>query len=464
MPDRPNLLLVTTDHQRFDCVGANGNPIVQTPVLDRVAREGVSFSRFYATNPVCMPARASLFTGRYCQNHGVRCNGIPLPETELTLPAVLSAAGWHAGSLGKIHFTPHKGRDHEAPHPLYGWDTLVLSDEPGCYPDAYVRWVRERDPSLVENVRVPLPGIEPRGPLDAYTLAAPEEFSHTAWVATATIEFVRQHAHEPFFAHAGFYAPHPPLNPPVPFDTMYDPADMPLPLRREDELDDKPAYFQHGFRQWGEVPDEEWRRVKAFFYGMCSLVDKHVGRIVACLEELDLLDNTLIAFVSDHGDMLGDHWHTAKGPTNYDGIVHVPCLLRLPRRLPAGAGFAGLVEGVDLMPTILDILGVEVPPAVKGISALPCIAGDSPWPKHDVLIEYKHPHGFSVKTLQTDEFKYWLTNANEEVLVDLKEDPDEFINRAAHLSRRSELREMRERLLRRLIQVEDDLPERISEY
>ncbi len=461
MKDCPNIVMFTTDHQRYDCLGINGNPVIQTPTLDRLASEGVNFARMYGQNPVCMPSRASIFTGRYVSNHGVRINGIPLPHSEITLPAALGAAGYHTGQLGKVHFTPHSGRDHEAPHHHYGFDTLVLSDEPGCYPDAYVKWVESRDPAMREKIRVPMPGT--RKAFEHWTLEAPEEFSHAAWVATQTIEYIREHKDEPFFAHAGFYNPHPPLNPPKHYVDMYPIEDMPLPMRREGELDDKPRHFQGAYKRFASTTDAQWQEHKAYFYAMVSQVDAQVKRVVACLEELELLDRTLILLMSDHGDMLGDHWHTGKGPTNYDGIIHLPCFMRLPGALPAGKVVEDLVETVDIMPTLLDIAGAPCPERVKGESLMPLIRGERDGWRGEVLVEHKAPDGLSVKTLRTDDYKYTRVHTGEELLVDLRDDPDEFVNRAADPACAGALQEMRERLLACMMRIEDDL-ERTSVY
>src|SRR6266542_3142884 len=394
---RPNILLITTDQQRYDCVGANGNPLITTPNLDRLATAGARFEQCYIQNPVCMPSRASLLTGRYCQNHGVRKNGAPLDPDQPNMAKALLAAGYHTASIGKIHLIPHFGRDYEQPHPSreYGFKTMINSDEPGCYRDAYIRWVEREHPEHLDAVRAPVPvppGYEMpeqykayppapaggRGLLDGRRLDAPAEVSHSAWVATESIRFLRERAagaasgEEPFFLHAGIYAPHPPLFAPEPYDTMYDPATLPLPLRREGELEDKPSHFRGGARRNLEVTDAEWQRAKAFYYGMVSLADAQIGRILAALDELGLAENTIVVFTSDHGEALGDHYQTGKGPTNYDSIVRVPLIVRGPG-VPAGRRVAGLVEHVDVAPTLLEAAGVESYTGMKGRSLDPLL-------------------------------------------------------------------------------------------
>jgi arylsulfatase len=160
MSQTPNILFLTTDQQRFDGLGINSGGRVRTPCLDALAREGTNLQDFYVNSPVCGPNRACLLTGRYPQNHGVRVNGIPLPQSEVTLAHALRAAGYVTANLGKLHFLPHSGRDHTASHPSYGFDVATVSDEPGCYPDPYIQWIRRVAPEMEAKVRVPIPNVE----------------------------------------------------------------------------------------------------------------------------------------------------------------------------------------------------------------------------------------------------------------------------------------------------------------
>ena len=487
---RPNVLLITTDQQRYDCVGANGNPLIRTPHLDRLAAEGVRFEHCYVQNPVCMPSRASLITGRYCQNHGVRKNGTPLDPQQPNLAHALLAAGYHTASIGKIHLIPHWGRDYDQPHPSleYGFRTMLNADEPGCYRDAYLRWVEREHPECLEAVRAPLPvpsgaSIPPgyvvtpggRGLFDGRRLEAPPEVSHSGWVATQSIRFLEARAararsgDEPFFLHAGIYAPHPPLFAPPPYDTLYDPSKMPLPVRRLDEMDDKPAHFRAAARPHREVPDERWRRAKAFYYGMVSLADAQIGRLLGALDGLGLAETTIVVFTSDHGEALGDHYVTGKGPTNYDCIVRVPLLVRWPAGgLSRGRVVGGLVEHVDVCPTLLEAAGVPAYSGVKGASLLPLARGAVDRGRPDVLIEFRDVKtGFSVKTLRSAEYKYTRSRrggATEEALFDLEADPHEFRNAAPDPAYAPVIQQFRSRLLDRLQDAEDDLPQPISAW
>ena len=463
MTTRPNILLISTDHMRYDNVGANGNPHMHTPTLDRLAREGVSLENCFVQNPVCMPSRASIWTGRYCQNHRVTTNGITLPKSETTIAHALQNAGYFTANVGKLHFLPHfgKDRDHrqnEALYAGYGYEFNLLSDEPGCYPDAYMQWVERHAPQHVDACRVPLP-TGARGHFDEWVFGAPEEYSHPACIAGQVRELVEAHTGtRPFFISAGFYAPHPPLNPPQRYLDMYQPDDLPLPEIHDSESQ-RPGY------RFADITPARWQRTKAYFYAMCSTVDHYVGQMLEALESAGLADNTLIVFTSDHGDALGDHGAVGKGPSNYDSIVRVPCLLWAPGRLPAGRRVEALVESIDLFPTLCHYADTPMPVGVKGRDLAELLEGATEDGREDILIEVKDPSsGFSLKTLRSREFKYFRYHDGREVLYDLREPEPEVFDRAADPEWRQPLEAMRERLLARLIDAEDDLPERTHSY
>lgn len=459
----PNVIFITTDHQRYDCIGANGNPHIRTPVLDRLASEGVSLDRCYVQNPLCMPSRASIWTGRYPQNHRVTDNGIALPKHEITMPRAFGQAGYRTVNIGKLHFLPHYGRDHtqnDREYSGYGYDTNLLSDEPGCYRDAYIRWVERVAPEHLEGVRVPVPvpgKDNGRGHFQGWVFGAPEEFSHPAWIAHEACKFISAYEDDkPFFLSLGFYAPHPPLNPPQKYLDLYDPDSLPLPKQHPSDM------AKSALR---DITPQQWREDIAYFYAMCSLVDHYVGCVIEVLRELALLDDTIIVFMADHGDALGEHGMVNKGPSNYESIVRVPCIIRWPDRLPTGRRVSGLVEAVDVFPTLCELTEVPIPKGVKGQEMTSLLRGETDEGRESVLIEHKNPTtGFSVKTLRTPEFKYFRFNDDREVLYDLREEDEEVFNRADDPKYASDLADLRGRLLSRLIAAEEDLPEKTHPY
>ncbi|NLF30694.1 MAG: sulfatase-like hydrolase/transferase [Planctomycetes bacterium] len=456
---RPNVLLLYTDQQRWDALAAAGNPHIRTPNLDRLAAEGALFENAFCNNPVCMPSRQSMLSGQYPSSLGCCCNGIAMREDVPTLATVLKPCGYHAATIGKLHFLNHSDRDHRECHPTYGFDTVIVSDEPGCYDDAYIKWVAEHDGGAVDACRVSSPPacvgprIEKHGrnTHQPYVFEGPEHLTHSAFVADQTIAFLRARRNETFFAIAGFFAPHAPLNPPQRFVDMYNPADLPLPVMNEGE------------NQLG-LSDEQWRVVKAYYYALVSHVDDQIGRILAALDELGLSDNTIVVFTSDHGEHLGDHGRVQKGPPGLDSCVHVPLLVRYPGRIARGRRVGELVEAVDLAPTLVDWCGVQPPPIFQGRSFRPLLEGRPYEARTSVFIEYRDPFGSSWKAVRTHAFKYCRSNTGAELLFDLAADPYELASVAGDPACAAALHTMRDELLQRWFSVERQYPRRTAAY
>ena len=236
--DRPNILILYTDQQRWDALGANGNNDIQTPNLDRLATEGVNFSRYFVQNPVCMPSRVSFLTGQYPSTLRITRMGIPVPDDTITLPKMLRNYGYCSANVRKLHFLPHANRDHRQIHPDYGFDHLVISDEPGCYSDAYRSWVEQKDPDQLKYISVGLPPAtavwrqqmdvqdeiphpEERFPKEAIAFQGTSSVTHTAFVTEQTIEVITQQKNQPFLCVSGYYSPHSPWVAPQEFLKIY---------------------------------------------------------------------------------------------------------------------------------------------------------------------------------------------------------------------------------------------------
>ena len=456
---RPNVLFLHTDQQRWDTIHAGGNELIATPNLDALAARGALFQNAFTNNPVCMPSRQSMLSGQYPSTIGTTCNGIEMREDVPTIYQILKPYGYHAACLGKLHFLNHSNRDHRQPHPSYGFDTLVISDEPGCYDDAYIAWVRERGASQVENCRCSTPPAWKGTPVvkhgrnthEPYVFEGPEELTHTAFVAETTCEYIRRHADEPFFAFAGFYAPHCPLNPPKRFVDMYDPSMLPSPVMNDGE------------NRLG-LSDDEWRVVKQYYWALITHIDDQVGRIFATLDECGLTDDTFVVFTSDHGEHLGDHGLIQKGSPGYDSCVHVPLIVSWPGHIHEGAVHSELIELVDIAPTILDCCGVQTPPFFQGRSFRALLEGREYRERSSVLIEEKMPFTHSWKVVRDHDYKYCVSGAGEELLFDLNADPHELRNVAAHASSEPALHRMRAELLRRWFDIESQYPLRTGDY
>jgi len=313
---KPNILIIYTDQQRWDALGANGNTDIQTPNLDRLAQEGVNFDHHFVQNPVCMPSRISFLTGQYPSTLGITHMGVPVPEELVTLPKLLGQYGYHTANIGKLHFLPHANRDHRKPHPSYGFDQLEISDEPGPYEDAYQAWVRYSAPDQVDKISVGLPpasavwyetmGIEDRvhHPLQdepedqsvgrsdfkgAIPFPGSDDVTHSAFVGQQTISYLQQRSQnsQPFLSIAGFYSPHAPWVVPQKYLDRYDPATLTLPDYPPD-IDEQ--------RTADHYSDEQLRSACHGYYAMISEVDEYVGQILDTLEETGQAENTIVVF------------------------------------------------------------------------------------------------------------------------------------------------------------------------
>ena len=468
---RPNVLFLTSDQQRFDCLGVNSDGYVQTPAIDRLAAEGVNLTGCYVNNPVCAPSRATLLTGRYPRNHGVTSNGIALSEDELTVAQILSDAGYRTGNLGKLHFVPLGTRDFDRPHPGFGFDVHVNADEPGCFPDDYIRWIRRVAPGMEDKVGIPHPITGDRSK-HYWDFEAPEELSYTAWVADQTIGFIDAAGDTPWFAVAGFYLPHAPCNPPAEYVDRYPTAGIPRPDVVPGELDDKPEMVRYLAENLLPDTNEEVTRYRQYYYASCTMVDHHCGRVIEHLRRSGQLDNTIVVYFSDHGDACGDNFTLGKHQAHYDSFMKVPMVWRWPGGLPGGRTFEGFFEGVDLVPTLLEALSLPIPVPVDGTSLWEQLAGGDGPGKDCVLMEYFDPgieevvhavpnatrytlSGWSVLTLIDEQNKYWIDGEGNEILYDRKADPGEHVNLAGDPAYSAALGRMRKALLVKLASTYD---------
>ncbi len=454
---RPNVLILYTDQQRWDAMRCAGNEFIHTPNLDALAKNGAMFENSFANTPVCMPSRMSMQSGRYPAALGICCNGIEMPERIPCMHNVLKPYGYHSANIGKLHFKNHSNRDHREPHPTYGFDTLINSDEPGCYDDAYTKWVFSRNPDMLEKCRVDTPPAwegkpikkHPRNTHQPYLFEAPDDYTHSAFVADETCGYIKAHKDDPFFCIAGFYAPHTPVNPPKRFVDMYDQKSMPLPERNSGE-------------NFEDVSDEQWRKTKAYYYALVSHVDDQIGRILKTLDESGLRDNTIIIFTSDHGEYLGDHGRIQKGGPE-DASARTPLIISYSDSLK-NQKISGIVEAVDIAPTVLDLCGVQVPPYMQGKSLRPLLEGKECELRTSAFIEHRFPFGDAYKAVRTREYLYSMDNSGNETLYDLQNDPHQLCDAAGNSKYATALAEMRAEMLKRWFDAEGQYPLRTGMY
>ncbi|MHB9132409.1 MAG: sulfatase family protein [Armatimonadota bacterium] len=456
---QPNFIFINTDQQRYDTLGCNGSTVAQTPHIDQLAAEGVRFTRCYTTNPVCMPARASWFTGQYPSHHGCWQNGVPLRADADLLQTRLATAGYHTALIGKIHLDNVWKRTE--PHPLYDFDLLMECEgDPYCK-DTYFQWLDRQglfEPYMAQFAR--------EGHRSGYVRDLPEDKHMNNWIAGHVEEYLtaRRQDDQPFFLSAGFFDPHHPFDPVEPYASQFTAADMPMPIYRpgEEEGMTPPARARydniHAFCQ----DPNEIRNTIAAYHATISHVDAMVGRIMAALRETGLEENTVVVYTSDHGEMLGDHGFLWKGPLFYEPAIHVPLIYRFPEQYELCGVDESFASHTDLAPTVCELAGAAAPHLQQGQPLFDRDLNLRPQlPRPAALVEWRErpyqetgPYQIA-RCLVTEDWKlvYYPGQPYGE-LYDRRHDPDEHENRWHDPAYATVLADMRERLLQFIIDAE----------
>lgn len=381
-----NILFVTADQWRGECLSALGHPMVKTPHLDALAQEGALFRNHFANAVPCGPSRASLHTGMYLQNHRSGTNGTPLDARHTNWAKEVGRAGYDPVLFGYTDTSiDPRGVDADDPWlrtyegPLPGIRPIVMM---GDRPKAWVEWLKAQGYPVPDDIRyayaqrAPGPDYED-GADDPKPLLYPVEADDTTFLVDRCMDYIRD-AKGPFVAHLSILRPHPPFIAPEPYNKIYDPLGVPGFMHREtpnEEGAQHPWLAHQLSRKLFRAPanEKKLRRLKAVYYGLMSEVDAALGRVFAMLKETGLWDNTLIIFTSDHGEQMGDHWLLGKCGY-FDASYHIPLIVRDPR--VSADSSRGLIvedftENVDIMPTMLDALGIDTPVQCDGFSLAP---------------------------------------------------------------------------------------------
>ncbi len=448
----PNILWICTDQQRYDTISALGNPLIRTPAIDRLVHGGVAFTNAFCQSTVCTPSRASFLTGRYPRTTGCRQNGQTIPPSERLISRLLADAGYICGLAGKQHLSSCSDGKVEIRqdvfYHIFHWSHLPQPDWPE---NGYTQWLASQGKTWEELYSGPSTNYIKEG--------VPAKYHQTTWCATKAVEFIHEQKGKPWLFSFNCFDPHHPFDPPPEYMAKYKPEDMPLPKYREGELQDKTAY-QRMDHKWAHntpgdfhvaaMTDDDRRQVTAAYYAMVELIDDQVDRMLKALEETNQVENTLVIFMSDHGEMLGDHGLYYKGPHFYEAAVRVPLVFRWPGHFQENLQVTGLIELVDIVPTLLQFAGLEIPEAIQGRSLLPLCEGKADPAHHRdyVYCEYynawthKRSYGTMMRTPAEKIAVYHGIDEGE--LYDLENDPDEFTN----LYRRPEETQRRHRLLK----------------
>jgi len=356
--ERPNILLITTDQQRYDSLGCYGLECVKTPNLDRLAEEGVLYTNCYVNNPVCTPSRASIMTGKHLNGHGVyRLHDI-LPEDEVMFPSRLRQKGYHTALFGKLHVSG-RSFEREKRHRNDGFDiyryAMVPHRTDGTF-NSYGEWLRTNRRGFYDKLNA----------LGRQVGNIPVDSHFTHWAAEMTIDFLRARERDaPFFCMMSVIDPHDPYSDyPLEMRELVDEDRIPEPVVDEGESHRKPKDIirAHEHSYLGSFHDfslQQIREMRLGYYASIALIDLEVGRVLDVLDREGLRDNTLVIFTSDHGDMLGDHELLAKGPFFYDACTKVPLIMRHPVQIEPGTRIEELVQPHDLGATVLGLAGFK---------------------------------------------------------------------------------------------------------
>lgn len=492
---RPNFLYIVTDQQRADHLGCYGNPIVRTPHIDALAARGSRFDRFYVAHPVCMPNRATLMTGRMPSLHKVRFNGIPLDREATTFVDVLRADGYRTALVGKSHLQNFMGMaperhyaareglrspaaglrdaskramdgpnyEHEntlkwiedpgrgVPTPFYGFDHVRLCTRHADNVQGHYRaWLAERhpDPDSLRGPKNAIPDARYSAPF-AWRTRIPEELYPTSYVAEETIAYLEDHARDegdaPFFLQCSFPDPHAPFTPPGHYWDMYDPDEMPLPptFGKGDTMPIRQLrdwVARQTGQQTANIPymtdARATRECIALTYGMVTMIDDAVGRILGALSATGLDRDTVVIFNSDHGDWMGDHGLMLKGALHYQGLIRVPFIVRDPAVDEQASSVGDVCGSLDFARTILARAGIDAPNGMQGADLGPLWRGQAGLDRPGVLIEHDthRAHlGFDtplrVRSFVTERYRASVFQPiGHGELYDLKDDPHELVD------------------------------------
>jgi arylsulfatase A-like enzyme len=467
----PNILFITSDQQRGDCYGFEGRK-VKTPHLDAMARRGTRFGLCITPNLVCQPSRASILTGLLPYTHGVSDNGIDLQPAvgEASYAGAFARAGYRTAYIGKAHFaTSHTFKPTGTPEcrqtvqdpawmgPYMGFQHVELVVEghnhwPPMKPPLgqhYERWYHQngRGDELTRLYNTHLP--PETDAMQTWHSALPVAFHNSTWIGDRTIDFLKKNSEKPFCLWASFPDPHHPFDAPEPWSRLHHPDEVDLPPERALDLERRPWWHKASlvgkpqieerlrkFREeYSRIPvqtDAQLRALIANYYGMIALIDHNVGRILLELENLELQENTLVVYSTDHGDWLGDHGLILKGPMAYEGLLRVGLLFQGPG-VPKSKIVEDPVSTIDLPATFADFAGVGFSsPHSKSLRKL--IQSDdetrdfaySEWD----LRASRSGVDLDLRTVRTQRHKLTLelrSGAGE--LYDLYDDPNEMQNR-----------------------------------
>ncbi|HJC56810.1 MAG TPA: sulfatase-like hydrolase/transferase [Candidatus Eisenbergiella intestinipullorum] len=519
---KPNFLVFVTDQHRADWLSCMGNTILRTPHIDDIAKQGVMFEQAYCNTPLCMPSRATMWTGLPSSVHSARTNGVDLDDKYPVLPQILHDNGYYTASIGKIHLkawhmSPERGNKNiteydpkllpecetvwneekctKLPEGMWGLDSIHFLGGHGnyCFGE-YMQWLKKEYPEEYTALRTKKSSRQTTGKEDNYYSTLPLEHHYNEWIAEHTIEELANIPEDkPFFIWCSFPDPHFPFGPPEPYCNSYRPEDMPDPIAWDDDRKEmNELYHAEYYKKRGETSIdggpceynlEQIRETKALAWGMVQHVDDCIGKVMNYLEHSGKRENTVVIFLADHGELMGDHGMYCKGPFHYDGLLHIPLIMSWPGHFQEKAKTGALVSILDFMPTILDLAKISYPSGpvkpwegpfegkvlypgspLPGKSLVPLLTGRKDRVQESILVEDDDDiRGVFLRTLITEEYK--ITVYSDRIygeLFDRREDREERHNLWNADDKKEVKQEMIWKLMQKMLALQDRTSRRIG--
>ena len=510
---RPNILFIMVDQHHPGYFGYAGHPVVRTPNLDKLAKNGINFPKAYCGNPLCMPSRAGVFTGLTTRGHRARMNGVALDANIPTFTDELRKAGYQTKAVGKLHFGSavkpvgvplEKVNPIDFPELAMFWRSGVLKDLPLPYYGFesvdfanghshvsyghYLNWLNKDFPKEAQLFHQATPLVTPSPAYklynrNSYKWALPEELHPTRWIGDKTVDSINKMKNDkrPFFLFSSFQDPHPPFAPPAPWCNRYDEREVPPAKAKEGELDKLPPHYrlqretnlvtQGSNGEPMSATDPYRNECVAHYFGLIEMVDNEVGRIMEALRKNGLEENTIVIFTADHGEAAGDHGMWGKGPYHIDSVIRVPFLISAPSQLKGQRTFNEVVSLLDIAPTIYEMTGINfAPPSPEAPNAPASLSGRSlvellkngreEGQRRNILIEEDEDYlGFRMRTLINDQYRLTAYSGQSYgELFDLREDPDEFRNLWYESSAKNLRADLKAELLDKIMETDYPLP------
>lgn len=363
-----NILFIMGDQHRWDCIGAYGNKILQTPYLDALAQDGVKHTEHYTTYPVCTPARYSILSGLYTHQHMGWSNHCTLADGIETFPKILRKNGYKTAAIGKMHATPT--------YLDMGFDKMILceQDGDGRYDDDYHKYLKEQ--GLLDENDLIDQRQEFRAKADekywdtcgAMKSNLDEKHHSTTWITNRALEEINSWGEGGNMMLVSYVKPHHPFDPPAPYDTMYNPEEIEILPGYTEEVSDVDYEHGSGYFDHKNLTEDKLRQVTAHYYGSITHMDHHIGRLIEALKAKGLYEDTLIVYTSDHGEYLGFHHMLLKANYMYDPLAKVPLIIKYPNNEYKGEINEQISCNIDLAPTFLTQANCQIPWTMKGLN------------------------------------------------------------------------------------------------